>query len=470
MSNRHLEPDRRQTVPLYRQLYQRFRESIATGRLRPDDRVPSVRSLASELNLSRGTVELAYQLLVSEGYFLSRGAAGTFVSPALAMEQTADLVERRDVAVSTPGVEPRSPLPFQLGLPALDAFPGKLWSRLTTRRLRRRNAAQLGYPDPRGMRALREALATYLGVSRGIDCHAHQIIITAGYRDALSVICRTLLRPGDRGWFEEPGYFMARDMLQAAGMSLVPIDVDAEGLDIAAGRRRAEDARFAVVTPSHQSPMGVTLTLPRRLALLEWAADNQAWIIEDDYDSEFRYRGRPLPALKSLDRRGRVLYTGTFSKVLFPDLRLAYLVVPEAEVERFCHTLVAFGHGCPELPQAVVADFMSEGHFSRHLKRMRALYAERRDCLRRALETRLAARLRVDLPAGGMQLLARLIDDDDDVRLAARAQRRGLAVKALSDWYLGQAASPGLLLGFTNVQDADEAERLVGRLQGVWRG
>lgn len=466
MPHPDLHPDRRSKTPLYRQLYQRFRDAIASGQLQPGDRVPSVRSLASELNLSRGTVELAYQVLVSEGYLLARGAAGTVVSPQLIPQRIAR-------AADSPSRAPRpaaestyeTPLPFQLGLPALDAVPTRLWRRLTMRRLRALGTSALDYPDPQGSSALRNALAAYLGVSRGIACDADQIIITAGYRDALGLICRTLLRPGDRGWFEEPGYFLAREMLRAAGLSLVPVAVDADGLDVAAGRRQAEDARFAVVTPSHQSPTGVSLALPRRLALLEWANDNDAWIIEDDYDSEYRYQGRPLPALKSLDHRGRVLYAGTFSKVLFPGLRLAYLVVPPSEVARFRDVMRCFGQGCPDLPEAVTADFINEGHFARHLKRMRDRYAERRTYLRQALETQLGDRLRVDLQAGGMHLLARFVNDENDIELAMRAQRRGLGVKALSTWFIDRTDQSGLLLGFTNIISADDAARLVSELK-----
>ncbi|GAB3676349.1 MocR-like pyridoxine biosynthesis transcription factor PdxR [Salinisphaera aquimarina] len=468
MPHPDLHTDRRLKTPLYRQLYQRVRDAIAAGRLQPGDRVPSVRSLASELNLSRGTVELAYQVLVSEGYLLARGAAGTVVSPQLLRQQITLAVERRSSAPRPVSESARAaPPPLQLGLPALDAVPTRLWRRLTMRRLRGLNAAALDYPDAQGSPALRNALAAYLGVSRGIACHADQIIITAGYRDALGLICRTLLRPGDRGWFEEPGYFLARDMLRAAGLSLAPVAVDADGLDVAAGRRQAEEARFAVVTPSHQSPSGVSLALPRRLALLEWANDNDAWIIEDDYDSEYRYQGRPIPALKSLDHGGRVLYTGTFSKVLFPGLRLAYLVVPSSKTTRFRDVLRRFGQGCPALPQAVTADFINEGHFARHLKRMRDMYAQRRTYLRDALEAKLGDRLRVDLQAGGMHLLTRFVNNEDDVEQARRAQRRGLGVSALSTWFIGRPDQSGLLLGFTNIASAEEAERLVSELKSA---
>ncbi|MES1954447.1 PLP-dependent aminotransferase family protein [Salinisphaera hydrothermalis] len=469
MSRADLHTDRRSETPLYRQLYDRFRDNIAAGRLQPGDRVPSVRGLASELNLSRGTVELAYQVLISEGYLLARGAAGTVVSPQLIPQRIARAVgHHADSQPQEPAPSSETPLPFQLGLPALDAVPVRLWRRLMTRHLRESSVSALDYPDPQGRRDLRNALAAYLGVSRGIDCDADQIFITAGYREALRLIRHALLRTGDCGWFEEPGYFKARDMLQLAGLSLVPAPVDANGLDVSAARERAENARFAVVTPSHQSPTGVSLSLPRRLALLEWAVDNASWIIEDDYDSEYRYQGRPIPALKSLDSQGRVLYTGTFSKVLFPGLRLAYLVVPRSEVERFRDTVTLSGSGCSDLPQSTLADFINQGHFARHLRRMRALYSQRRAYLRQALEAQLGDRIDIDLQAGGMHLLVRFDNKNNDLEIARRARSRGLSVQAFSTWFQDHTDQAGLILGFTNIVTAEEAAQHVGDLKAAF--
>ncbi|WP_263140729.1 PLP-dependent aminotransferase family protein [Pseudomonas sp. RIT-PI-AD] len=454
---------RERATPLYQQLYQRFREAIAQGRLRPGDRVPSVRALASELNLARGTVEAAYQLLAGEGYLLARGPAGTRVAPGLLVPveagptppaRSAPLANPMDGAVA----------PFQLGLPALDAFPRKLWTRLAARHLRSLGNGGLDYPAPCGFAPLRAAVATYLGISRGILCEPAQVFITAGYRGALDLICRSLLQPGDACWFEDPGYIHARDLLEAAGMRLVPVPVDADGLCVEAGRARAEHARFAVVTPAHQSPLGVSLSLPRRLALLEWAASRDAWIVEDDYDSEYRYLGRPLPALKSLDRHDRVLYAGTFSKVLYPGLRLAYLVVPAGQVERFARQAALFHHACPDLLQATACDFLVEGHFARHLKRMRSLYAQRRGYLAEALTTRFGDRLRLELQAGGMHLLGYLPAGTEDGALADRANAQGLAVHALSRWTREARGTPGLLLGFTQVTDSGQADGLAQRL------
>ncbi|MCI3207964.1 MULTISPECIES: PLP-dependent aminotransferase family protein [Pandoraea] len=470
----YLKPGPGDDAPLYLQLYRRYRDAIASGKLRAGDRVPSVRSLASELNLARGTVELAYQMLTSEGYFIPRGAAGTFVSPRLEhLGETAP-------PVATPSPQPSvprdalaavgAPRPFQLGLPALDAFPRKTWVRLAGRSLRVMDLASMSYPESAGYAPLRHAIATYLGISRGIACTAEQVFVTPGYRAALDLVCRTLIEPGAQGWFEDPGYPYARHFLESIGMQLASIPVDDEGLDVNEGVKRAPNARFAVVTPTHQSPTGTTLSLPRRLALLEWAGQQQSWIVEDDYDSEFRYHGRPLPALKSLDHDGRVLYTGTFSKVLFPGLRLAYLVVPQAHIERFAASASQLGGPGSVHVQATVADFMEQGHFARHLRKMRSLYAERRRYLSDALTDVFGDDLYVQPQAGGIQTLAYLrnaLARRGDMPLSEAAHVQGLAVHALSRWYGGKASRSGLLMGFTNLPDMATAMALSQRLKAA---
>ncbi|MFJ5386215.1 PLP-dependent aminotransferase family protein [Pectobacterium sp. CHL-2024] len=465
MDMQQLKPSREHDAPLYLQLYRRYRDAITAGKLHPGDRVPSVRSLASELNLARGTVEMAYQMLASEGYFLTRGPAGTIVSPRLEnLGESGHIATSLSQIPERPQTETTQVQPFQLGLPALDAFPRKTWARLAGHNLRTLDTAAMIYPDPAGYEPLRRAIATYLGISRGITCTYEQVFITAGYRRALELVCRTLLQPGDSGWFEDPGYLFARQFLDRAGMHLQPVPVDEEGLNVDMGQQRAAEARFAVVTPTHQSPMGVALSLPRRLQLLEWASHRRSWIIEDDYDSEFRYHGRPLPALKSLDRDGRVLYTGTFSKVLFPGLRLAYLVVPEPQIERFKDTANHFC--CPGsiLPQATVAAFMEQGHFARHLRRMRSLYAIRRGYLVDALLQTLGSHLVVQPQAGGIHVLAKLAARGNDKSLAAAAQSHGLAIQALNDWRISSSSHGGLLMGFTNVTEPAIAKALVHRL------
>ncbi|KJK14454.1 PLP-dependent aminotransferase family protein [Pseudomonas sp. 2(2015)] len=449
-------------TPLYRQIYLRFRDAISTGRLQPGERLPSVRALAAELNLARGTVEAAYQMLGGEGYVQSRGPAGTVVAPSLSTRAV-------DVYVPGPALAPEPqtylPMPLQIGLPALDAFPRKLWTRLVGRTLRQSGVEGLAYPDPQGQLALRHALAGYLAVSRGISCTAQQVFICAGYRACLDLICSSLLEDGDRCWFEDPGYFQARRFLEHARVQLVPVPVDGDGLDVDAAIARAADARFALVTPHHQSPLGVTLSLPRRQRLLDWASSQGSWIIEDDYDSEYRYRGRPVPALKSLDSEGRVLYCATFSKVLAPGIRLAYLVVPQAQVERFASVARDMHNHCPQLLQATVSAFIEEGHFARHLRKMRSLYAQRRQQLVEALQAELGEYLQLDNQAGGMHLVADVRGGFDDCAIARRARVLGLAIEPLSGWYRQPGQRRGLLIGFTNVTSREQAVALARQLR-----
>lgn len=466
MDLQHLKPSTTAGEPIYQQIYRSFREAIVAGKLRPSDRVPSVRSLASELGLARGTIELAYQLLAGEGYFQSRGAAGTVVSPSLDRVKAsgASLAPgcSSDALSNRPAIY-EGAKPFQLGLPALDAFPRTTWVRLACRTQRTLDVAAMNYPDAGGYEPLRYAIASYLRIARSINCSPEQVFITPGYRGGLELVSYTLLNHGDMGWHESPGYLHACDFLQRMGMRLMPIPVDDEGMNVAVAQQRAADARFAVVTPTHHFPTGVALSLPRRLELLEWAKRQRAWIIEDDYDGEFRYRGRPLPALKSLDQNNRVLYCGTFSKVLFPGLRLGYVVVPVPLIDRFRDTAENLSGPGSILPQATIAAFMEQGHFSRHLRKMRSLYAARRSYLVDALKQRFNC-LSITPEACGTHLLARLTDQRSDKSLAAAAQSRGLAVQALNQWCVGPEQPGGLLLGFTNVEDPEAGMLLTQQL------
>ena len=487
-----IEIDRRKPVPIYLQISERFRTAIAAGHLRPGDRVPALRGLAMQLNTARGTVELAYTILVGEGYLLMRGAAGTFVSPSLpeaatraqrakggqdrsgapraesAPQGSQPMRRELPIAVDMSG-EPR---PLQPGLPALDMFPRKLWNRLVSRRARSGDRAMLAYPNPMGYPALREHIATYLGLSRGVTCLPEQVFVTSGYRATLELVLRSLASPNDRMWFEDPGYLLARGFLSETGVQLVPVPVDEDGIDVARGMELDPQARFALVTPSHQAPLGCTLSLARRMALLDWAEKASRWIIEDDYDSEFRYVGRPLPALKSLDKSDRVIYCGTFSKVMFPGLRLAYAVVPERAVERVQRVAGSMNAGSPALLQAALADFIEQGHFARHIKRMRTLYGERRTLIADALKQAFGDRMIVDMPHGGIQFPVRFtVGPDgpvDDVAVAMRARDAGLAVGALSWWYANarlRHTPRGLVMGFANVADAKDAGRLARALR-----
>lgn len=438
-------------MPLYRQLYERITRAIKDGTLRPGERLPSTRSLASQLVTSRGTIDLAYDLLSSEGYILSKGAAGTIVTSTLIGPPK----QSKQIPSKPPALEPgaQSVRPFQMGLPALDDFPRKLWSRLMVRHARALAMDALHQPGTDGYMPLREAVRSYLAVSRGILCSTEQLIITSGFQGALGLITRALLHQGDEVWFEDPGYFMARRGFEVAGAKLVAVPVDKEGLDVETGIAKAPKGRFVFVTPSHQMPLGVSLNSERRLALLSWAASAKAWIIEDDYDSEFRYGSRPLPALKSLDESDRVIYVGTFSKVLVPGLRLGYVVVPESaigQVQRVCRLLY---RDRPTFNQVIVADFMREGHFARHIRKMRSLYAARRSALAVALANAFDGQMKIEMQAGGMHLLGRLAKTVNDVDLAARALAHGLAPAALSPWRLEYDCGHGLLVNFTNIPE-----------------
>ncbi|GLU31409.1 PLP-dependent aminotransferase family protein [Trinickia caryophylli] len=489
-----MEIDRQRQLPIYLQICDRFRTAIAAGHLRPGDRVPALRGLATQLNTARGTVELAYTILVDEGYLQMRGAAGTFVSPSLPQavmrgprgqsarpRAAAGEAPAPDISHRVPPARRQQALAvamsgepglLQPGLPALDAFPRKVWNRLVSFRARSGERAALAYPDPAGHAPLREHIATYLGLSRGVSCLPEQVFVTAGYRAALELVLRSLASAGDRMWFEDPGYLLARSFLSETGMELVPVPVDEEGIDVERGEQLCAQARFALVTPSHQSPLGHTLSLARRIALLDWAERSSSWILEDDYDSEFRYLGRPLPALKSLDRHDRVIYCGTFSKVMFPGLRLAYVVVPGRAIERIARVAHSMNAGSPTLLQAATADFIGQGHFARHLKRMRALYGERRMLIVNALKEAFGTRLDVDPPSGGIQFAVTFTEGPDgpvdDVAVAARAREAGLYVLPLSTWYANSRArrTPrGLVMGFANVGDARDAGRLARTLR-----
>lgn len=449
--------------PLYRQVVARVQGAIARSVLRPGDRVPSARALAQELGVARGTIEQAYSVLVSEGYLLARGQAGTVVNPELritaraAPEPVADVVTERAPDVLH---RPQELLPFQMGVPALDAFPRKRWARLGAQILRSTQIADLDYPVPHGLPALRAAVASYLQVARGVNGGAHQVFITAGWSASLQLLCKALLRPGQRAWVEDPGFPVTRRVLQHAGLDTIAVPVDSEGLDVARGMAVADDAALACVTPAHQSPLSMSLSLPRRQALLAWAQTRGAWIVEDDYDGEFRYVSRPLPALASLDQDGRVIYAGTFSKVLFPGIRLAYLVVPNALVPAFERADRLSCGAAPTLTQAMVAAFIAQGHFTRHIQRMRTLYAERRSATAAALELGLQGRLRVEPQPGGMHLILRLPGQASDLAMAQHLLAAGMAVQPLSPWWASGRRDPGLLLSFTQDAAAGQAQRL----------
>jgi GntR family transcriptional regulator/MocR family aminotransferase len=467
--------------PLFRQLYEALRRAILAGRPGPGERLPATRTLAQELGVSRTTVVSAYEQLLAEGYLTGRMGAGTFVSASLPEERLEAALPPATLpgARSTPALPRPRPdagvslarpyreaVPFRAGVPALDAFPLRLWERLASRRWRTAGPEHLGYGDSKGYPPLREAIAAHLATARAVRCAPEQVLIVAGAQQGFDLVARVLLRPGDRAWMEEPGYRGAKAALAANGIELVPVPVDAEGLDVAAGVGMAPQARLAYVTPSHQYPLGVTLSLPRRLALLAWARAAGAWVLEDDYDSEFRHAGRPLAALHGLDAGGNVLYLGTFSKALFPALRLGYLVVPVALVEEFDRARSALDLHPPTHAQAVVADFLTEGHFARHVRRMRTLYAERQEALVKAVRRALGDWLEVAPADTGLQLVGWLAEGLDDRAVARAAAAVGVDLQPLSQYRLTPGGRGGFLLGYAAHTPARIREG-VRRLAGV---
>lgn len=440
-------------MPRYQQIARQLKTVIERGELQPGARLPSSRTWSQELGISRSTVENAYAELVAQGWLERRGQAGTFVSAQLHPEQT----------YSEPVVfagESTVPQPFQMGLPALDLFPRDIWARVMGRRLRTQTRFDLALGDVCGEAVLRQAIVDYLRVSRSIDCLPEQIFITSGYAASMTLILRALAKPGDGMWIEDPGFPMIRPVIEQENVALLPVPIDDDGLNVATGIRDYPDARFALLTPAHQSPLGVALSLARRHQLLEWASHTQAWIIEDDYDSEFRYHGKPLPPLKSLDAPQRVIYAGTFSKSLFPALRCAWLVVPVNQVSRFRQQAVRMACSVPLLWQQTLADFIRDGHFWRHLKKMRQHYAQRRQWTERALGEQ---GFHVVPQQGGIQLVITV--DGDDIAPVRKANEAGLAVQAPSLWRLNTSGMGGILLSFTNIASPEIARQVAKRLR-----
>jgi GntR family transcriptional regulator/MocR family aminotransferase len=344
---------------------------------------------------------------------------------------------------------------FLVGQPDVTSFPFETWARLVARHARHSLQAVSFYQYVQGYLPLRQAIATHIGMTRGVHCSPEQIILTTGAQGALDLVARVLLDPGDSAWVEDPGYSGARGALLAAGAKLVAVPVDEEGLDVDAGRQLCPEARLAIVTPSHQFPTGVTMSLSRRLALLEWSRETHAWIVEDDYDTEYRFSGRPLEALHGLDRAGRVLYIGTFSKMLFPSLRLGYLVAPPELFAGLKATLRLIAVHVPLLEQMALADFMAEGYFARHVRRMRQLYKERRDALVDALTRELGTRLDVTVPEAGMHLVVWLPSEMSAQIVAHRAAAYGLHILPISQFSLRPLQRDGLLLGFASASQQD---------------
>ncbi|MCX6047910.1 MAG: PLP-dependent aminotransferase family protein [Chloroflexi bacterium] len=465
-------------TPLYWQLYHHLRAAILAGRLKQGMKLPSTRALADQLHVSRNTVLNAYEQLIAEGYLESMEASGTFVASVLP-EQLLTTPARPALSNRQPDVrQPRlskigqafltapapiapppiassdKPRAFRTGLPAFDAFPFDLWAKTIARQARHATGNALVYQDSAGYRPLREAIADHITVTRRVRCTADQIIIVAGSQGGLDLVARLLLNPGDAVWLEDPGYPGARGAFLGVGAQLVPVPVDQEGLMVNVGMARCPEARLVYLTPSHQFPLGVTMSLARRLAVLAWAKHAGAYILEDDYDSEYRFAGHALAALQGLDEAHCVIYSGTFSKVLFPALRLGYLVLPPPLVDVFLAARRFIDIHPPLLEQTALTAFISEGHFGRHLRRMRTLYAERRGALLSAM-----ADLPLEIYASetGMHCVGWLPPGLDDQTVTRQAARHDVEVTPLSKFSITPMTRQGLLLGYAGIDESQIA-------------
>ncbi|HWK45896.1 MAG TPA: PLP-dependent aminotransferase family protein [Stellaceae bacterium] len=477
-----LSVDRNTAEPLFRQLYNELRRVILSGAAAPGSRLPATRYLAAKLAVSRTSVVSVYEQLLAEGYVEGRIGSGTFVSrdmlePPLAPKKTKAAPSRVPAAQPTPvaryaGLKPDynqfAAIPFNTGRCSVDERTLKVWRRLTTAQLRRVDPLWLGYSDPCGSPRLREAVAGYLRAARGVHCDPAQIMILSGVQQAIDLVVKVLVEPGDAVWIEDPTYPALHAALQAARAKIVPVPVDSHGIIVSDGIAASPIARAVYVTPSHQSPSGVVLSMARRLELLAWARDARSWVIEDDYDGEFRYAGRPLASLQGIDRGERVIYLGTFSKVLFPGLRLGYAVIPYELLDAMTAARFLTDRHSPGLTESVVTEFIEQGHFGAHLRRMCAQYRGARDYLVGAVNAQLGAFLEVTAPDQGMQLMARLRPGLDDAAVARAALARGVVVRPLSALYLAAQPVSALMLGFTGYE-TQALQAGVDRLTAVFR-
>jgi GntR family transcriptional regulator/MocR family aminotransferase len=470
-----IELDAASDVPLYEQLYRELRRRIVRGRLPRGSRLASTRRLADHLALSRFTVVTALERLIAEGYLTTRAGSGTFVTrtlPETAMRPRAKRARAPRAAgraallsgrgrllegLTVTGPRPDAPRAFQPRRAPLDIFPVRTWSAIVRRLWKRSGYRQLEYGEPAGYRPLREAIAAHVGVTRGVQCTAEQVIVTSGSQQAYDLLFRVLLDPGDRAWMEEPGYLDLRAALGAAGAEVVPVHVDRDGIIVSDGIRRARSARLAVVSPSYAYPSGVTMSATRRMELLEWARSTGAWIVEDDYDCYFRFAGRPMSALHSLDPgagRSHVIYVGTFSKTVFPSLRIGFCVVTEALIEAVVNARAVADRHSPVIDQAALAEFIDGGHYERHLRRLRVTCQERYEAMRQSFARVFGDQLVLSDASAGTHVIAEFADAliAGDPALPARVARlaagEGLVIFPLSRYCVNTPPRDALVLGF----------------------
>jgi GntR family transcriptional regulator/MocR family aminotransferase len=480
------------STPLHRQIFEQVRRAILERRLAPGQRLPSSRLVAGELDVARGTVLLAMDQLIAEGYVVAQAASGVAVATdlpddmltaprALPIGSTtegkaapATVSRRARAALRDEAAEfgAEAPVAFPLGQADLAAFPFALWARLLEREWRQPSWAVAGALHPFGHAGLRAAIATYLGAARGFTCAPESIVMTSGMRQSLSLLAWLVLDPDEAAWIEEPGFIGTREALTSVGVRAVPVPVDDHGLIVERGIAAASQAKLTVVAPAHHYPLGTVLSLQRRLELLSWAERGQGWIAEDDYDGEYRYAGRPLAPLRALDRSGRVAYLASFSKMLFPALRLSYVVLPEALVPAAEKRLAAV-HARPSLlGQGALARFIAEGHLTTHIRRTRLLYANRREALIASLERHLAPWLESVPDRAGTYLVARpvaaLASRFNDGAVVAAAAQAGISVAPLSACYAGRRRRHGLILSYAGTPD-DQIDAACATLADVLR-
>lgn len=444
----------------YKKIYKRIRLSILNGSLKPNDKVSSIRNLSIELQVAKRTVEAAYDMLIGEGYLVTKGAQGTFVNPDLKMSKP-DV--KKKIMVSDPELASIMKLRetqgvFRLGVPSFDHFPFKKWLMISNKVVRNMNQLDILNPPVAGYGPLREAISSYVNISRGISCSHEQVFITSGYKHSIAFILNSLSQKSDKVVFEDPGYIFGQKLLKRLVDKLYFNPVDSNGLNLDYFKKHNSDAKFVFIAPTHQSPLTVSLSLSRRHELLEWAHNKNSYLIEDDYDGEFHYTKRVIPSLKSLDVNERVIYVGTFSKTIMPSIRTSYIIVPPELISVFNETSEIFETSQPLLPQKILATFIHDGHFYRHLKKMRILYQERRSFVLSALKNVFQDCFEIEDTDGGMQIVAYLKSGMDDVGLANIWQENGLLVYPLSKWYSSRRKRFGLVLGFTNIRSRSEAE------------
>jgi len=447
----HWQIDRAFPNTLFEQIARQIRNAVLSQQLRPGTKLPSTRALAVRLGVSRASVVAAYNHLLAEGVVAGKVGAGTFIASDLPNDivQTSPhhRIQRHDDFPENPTLGDERA--FTGGRVLVDARTVEVWRKLTQRTFRSFSPYHLGYTDPRGAIELREAVCDYVRAARGVNCDVDQILITSGTQQAIDLTIRTVLTEGDSVWVENPAYPMTVQALRAARMTVHAVAVDAHGMDVAQGMRLAPKAKLAFVTPSHQFPTGAVLSMARRLDLIRWAKSTGAWIFEDDYASEYRYSGRPLTSLQSLDTAQRVIYVGTFNKVLFPGLRLGYVIVPRPLLKSFLSSRYLMDRQPSSLHQPIVATFLAEGHFLAHLRRMRQMYTRQRDVLAAELTKRAGDLVDIVLPDQGLHLLAYLRSKMSDVRIEKIARESGVITRALSRLYLAGPTRSALMLGFT---------------------